>query len=161
MSIHIVFGSKMGGTKGLADMIAAELTQRGHQVTLADAAHATFDQRTQAVVVAGALYSGHWHGDAIRFVKRNAKALRELPVWLVASGPLDDSADNGAVPPTADVAKLAAEIGARGTETFGGVLDEHAQGFIAKAMLKNGKGGDYRSPEHVATWVVELDRTLA
>jgi len=78
----------------------------------------------------------------------------------VSSGPLDGTADQGTLPPTSDVANLAAEIGARGTETFGGVLDDNAQGFIAKSMLKNGKGGDFRSPEHVASWLEAVETVL-
>jgi len=160
VNVLIVFGSKAGGTKGLADMIGAELARRGHAVTVCDAAKAAVSQDMQAVIVAGALYSGGWHGDAAGFVKRNRKLLDGLPTWLVSSGPLDDTADQGTLPPTPGVAKLAAEIEARGTETFGGVLDGNAKGFIAKSMVKNGRGGDFRSPEHVAAWVEQIESVL-
>ena len=160
MNVLIVFGSKAGGTKGLADMIGAELAGRGHAVTVSDAAKAAVGQDVQAVIVAGALYSGSWHGDAVVFVRKNRELLSGLPTWLVSSGPLDGKADLGALPPTPVVAKLAAEIGARGTETFGGVLDENAKGFIAKSMVKHGKGGDFRSPEHVAAWVGQIESVL-
>jgi menaquinone-dependent protoporphyrinogen oxidase len=160
MKMQIVYASKTGGTKGLADMINSELTKRGHLVTVSDASQATIDKDTQVVIVAGALYNGHWHGDAAKFVKKNCEQLRGLPVWLVSSGPLDDTADRSALRPVADVTKLATDIGARGTETFGGVLDEHAQGFTAKSMFKNGKGGDFRSPLHIAAWVDGLESDL-
>ena len=160
MNFLIVFGSNMGGTKGLAAMIGEELARRGHSVTVADAAKAAISQDVQAVIVAGAIYSGRWHSDAVRFVKKSRKLLTGLPTWLVSSGPLDGTADQGTLPPTSDVANLAAEIGARGTETFGGVLDDNAQGFIAKSMLKNGKGGDFRSPEHVASWLEAVETVL-
>ena len=160
MNFLIVFGSNMGGTKGLAVMIGEKLVRRGHSVTVADAAKAAISQDVQAVIVAGAIYSGRWHSDAVRFVKKNRKLLTGLPTWLVSSGPLDGTADQGTLPPTSDVANLATEIGARGTETFGGVLDDNAQGFIAKSMLKNGKGGDFRSPEHVASWLEAVETVL-
>jgi len=161
VDVQIVFGSWTGGTAGLAEMVASELAQRGHAVSVANAAKTGVRADAQAVIVVGALRTGRWHGDAVRFVKRNAKALRALPVWLVSSGPLDDTADQGTIAPTSDVAKLATEVGARGTQTFGGLLDENAQGFIAKSMLKNGRGGDFRSPQHVASWVDTVVTGLA
>ena len=74
------------------------------------------------VAGAGALYANRWHRDARRFVRRNTAALRELPVWLVSSGPLSDSAEHQEIPPTRQVAKLAKRVGARGHVTFGGRL---------------------------------------
>jgi menaquinone-dependent protoporphyrinogen oxidase len=36
--------------------------------------------------------------------------------------------------------------------TFGGRLAEGAQGFIARQILKQGKGGDFRDREQIRTW---------
>jgi menaquinone-dependent protoporphyrinogen oxidase len=71
-----------------------------------------------AVIVAGALYANRWHRDARRFVRQSGAALRKLPVWLVSSGPLDDSAEQHDIPPTSQVRKLAARVGARGHVTL-------------------------------------------
>ncbi|MDZ7882757.1 MAG: flavodoxin domain-containing protein [Mycobacterium sp.] len=57
-----------------------------------------------AVIVAGALYANRWHRDARRFVRPNTESLRTMPVWLVSSGPLDDSAARRSIAPTAQVA---------------------------------------------------------
>ena len=108
-----------------------------------------------AVVVVGALYANRWHRDARRFVRRNTAALRELPVWLVSSGPLDDSAEHQDIPPTKQVAKLANRIGARGHVTFGGRLSPHATGFPASAMAKT-HAGDWRDQAHIRRWVESL-----
>lgn len=56
------------------------------------------------------------------FAYRHRAALTAIPVWLVASGPLDDSADAGTTPAVPQVAAAAAVIGARGEVTFGGWL---------------------------------------
>ncbi|MDR1799046.1 MAG: flavodoxin domain-containing protein [Bifidobacteriaceae bacterium] len=158
--VQIVYGSKWGGTKGLAEMIGAELTKRGDTVTVADAAGASLDPAAQAVIVAGALRSGGWHKAAAGFVKQNAQALRGLPVWLVSSGPLDDSAAQRTLPPMPSVAKLAQSVSARGCVTFGGVLDENATGLIAKSLIRSGKGGDFRSPHQIAAWVDTIEKDL-
>ncbi|MGZ5380005.1 MAG: hypothetical protein ACXWD8_19055 [Mycobacterium sp.] len=101
------------------------------------------------VIVVGALYAKQMapRRSAIR-VKRNAAALRKLPVWLVSSGPLDESAEQSDIPATPQVRKLAAAVGARGHVTFGGRLAPDAMGFPASAMAKT-NAGDWRDPEHV------------
>lgn len=151
MRVLIAFGSQRGGTAGLADMIDDALRELGceTEVSPADGIYdlAGFD----AVIVASALYANRWHRDARRFVKRNTTALRQLPVWLVSSGPLDDSAEQSDIPPTKQVAKLASRIGARGHVTFGGRLSPHAAGFPASAMAKT-RAGDWRDPAHVWSW---------
>lgn len=83
----------------------------------------------------------------------------ELPVWLVNSGPLDDSAEQRDIPPTAQVAKLASRVGARGHVTFGGRLEPGAKGFPASAMAKT-EAGDWRSPAHVRRGVTTVINEL-
>jgi menaquinone-dependent protoporphyrinogen oxidase len=78
-----------------------------------------------------------------------------LPVWLVSSGPLDDSAAQQDIPPTSQVRKLAARVGARGHATFGGRLSPDAKGLLARAMAKN-SAGDWRDPAHVRRWVATV-----
>ena len=112
-----------------------------------------------AVIVAGALYALRWHRDARRFVRRNAKVLRRLPVWLVASGPLDATARAGKLPPVRQVAKLMESIGAKGQVTFGGRLEPDAKGFPASAMAKK-VSGDWRDPEQVREFASRVARSL-
>ncbi|ULP42641.2 flavodoxin domain-containing protein [Mycobacterium lentiflavum] len=155
MRVLVSFGSKRGGTAGLAAMIGEALTAAGCEVLVSPAKNVYDLIGVDAVIVAGALYANRWHRDARRFVRRNAAALRELPVWLVSSGPLDASAEDNDIPPTAQVAKLARRVGARGHVTFGGRLEPDAKGFPASAMAKK-KAGDWRSPAHVRRWVASV-----
>ncbi|OBH05800.1 hypothetical protein A5696_25190 [Mycobacterium sp. E2699] len=152
MRVLVTFGSKRGGTGGLATMIGDALTDAGCDAVVHPAKHAGGLDGIDAVIVAGALYANRWHRDARRFVRRNTLALRGLPVWLVSSGPLDDSAEKRDIPPTAQVAKLLHRVGARGHVTFGGRLEPDAKGFPASAMAKK-RAGDWRSPAHVRRWV--------
>jgi menaquinone-dependent protoporphyrinogen oxidase len=108
-----------------------------------------------AVVVGGALYMSRWHRDAVRFVKRHAAALRDLPVWFFSSGPLDDSARDGALAAVPQVQALAAAIEAKGHMTFGGRLQPDAKGFIAHRMAKT-TAGDWRDPQQVREWVHQI-----
>ena len=111
------------------------------------------------MIVVSALYANRWHRETRRFIRRHTAALREMPVWLVSSGPLDDSAEQADIPPTKQVAKLANRIGARGHVTFGGRLSPHATGFPASAMAKT-HAGDWRDENHVRSWVESLVAAL-
>lgn len=133
-------------------MIGDALTESGYEAIVSPAKDVGALEGVDAVIVAGALYANRWHRDARRFVRRNSSALRELPSWLVSSGPLDDSAEDRDIPPTSQVAKLVHRIGARGHVTFGGRLEPDAKGFPASAMAKK-KAGDWRNPAHVRRWV--------
>ena len=161
MTILVVHGSKRGGTQGLAEMIAAALSELGHDVRVAPAGKAGGLTGVEAVVVAGGLYANRWHVDARRFVRKNARELASMPVWLVASGPLDATADVGTTPDVPQVAASAASVDARGTTTFGGYLAPDAKGFPASAMARNGKAGDWRNPERVRAWAAEVHKELA
>ena len=92
MNVLIVYGSKLGGTAGLAHVLADALQSDGVTADVrpadADVDVMTYD----AVVVGGALYAARWHRSARKFVKRNTSQLRERPVFMFSSGPLDDSA---------------------------------------------------------------------
>lgn len=155
MRFLVAFGSKRGGTAGVAAMIGDALVANGCQVAVSPA-HLVYDlDDVDAVIVAGALYANRWHRDARRFVRRHTSALRRMPVWLVSSGPLDDSATRTDIPPTRQVAKLARRVEARGHITFGGRLAPDARGFPARSMART-RGGDWRDKAHVQRWVAML-----
>ena len=155
MRVLIAFGSKRGGTAGLADMIGDALREARCEAVVSPASGIYDVTEFDAVIVVSALYANRWHRDARRFIRRHTAALRKMPVWLVSSGPLDESAEQTEIGPTKQVAKLASQIGARGHVTFGGRLLPHAKGFPASAMAKS-RAGDWRDRNHVQRWVESL-----
>ena len=69
------------------------------------------------------------------------------------------SAVTGAIPPVKQVAKLMAQVGARGQVTFGGRLESTARGFPASAMAKK-SAGDWRDRAQVHTWAASVASEL-
>ena len=65
-------------------MIGDALSADGLVADVRPAPHAGSPIGYDAVIVAGALYASRWSRDARRFVRRNARVLRGLPVWCVA-----------------------------------------------------------------------------
>lgn len=160
-SVLIAYGSKRGGTRGIAETILAEFHRRGFAATVVPAADRSADPADyDAVVICGGLYAMHWDGSARRFAARHRAVLRERPVWLVSSGPLDDTAATSDLPPVSGVERIAQRIGARGCQTFGGRLEPDAKGFVASRMARS-MAGDWRDGKQIAGWVDRVADELA
>jgi len=152
MRALIVYGTRGGGTAGLAHMMATAFEREGWRADVRDAADAPGIGDVDVVVVGGGLYAGRWVASVRHWAARHKATLKVVPVWFFSSGPLDDSARAGDLAPAPSVAKLAREIEISGHMTFGGYLDQHPKGFIARQMAKR-SAGDWRDPDQVAEWV--------
>lgn len=159
MRILITWGSKRGGTEGIARMLGEALHRDGLEVVLRPARQVGRIDGFDAVIVGGALYANRWHRDARTFVTRHLRALHRVPVWMFSSGPLDDSADRAEIAPPAQVQALMERAGALGHRTFGGRLAADAEGLAAREMAKK-LAGDWRNPARIAAWADELARAL-
>lgn len=135
--VLVAYASKMGGTAGIAEAIAAELRSCGADVDLRDARDAPDVLGYDAVLVGSAIYAGRWQRSAVTLLRRVLHA-RELPkVWLFHSGPTGPDAGAKSVPSPRKVAALADELGAVSPETFGGRIEAAtAKGLIARSMAR-------------------------
>ena len=153
MRVLVAYGSKMGGTEGLAEMLGDELRSLGHDVAVQRGRDTRDVAEFDAVVIGGALYYFFlWHKEARRVVRKHRTALSRKPVWFFSSGPLDDSATEREIPPIKAVRKRMAQVGARGHVTFGGRLENESRGLPI---------GDWRDREHVKAWAAEISADLA
>jgi menaquinone-dependent protoporphyrinogen oxidase len=159
MRVLVTWGSRRGGTEGIARIVSETLQREGHQAEILPPSQAARASGFEAAVVGGALYANRWHPAARHFVARHEKALRAVPVWFFSSGPLDDSAARGSIPPTRQVEILMERVGALGHVTFGGRLVPDAHGFPAAAMAKK-RAGDWRAPDRIQAWAAEIGRAL-
>ena len=160
MSVLVAYATKNGGTKGLADMIGDALRGEGLDVDVEPVTVINRVDGYEAVVLGGAVYNAHWHPDARRFARRHADTLRDRPVWLFSSGPLDHSAEEHAIPAVRSAKTAIEQVQARGHETFGGKLTADAHGWIARKMVEGGRGGDFRDRAHVVAWAHEIASDL-
>lgn len=160
MRVLVTWGSRHGGTEGIANQIAAALHDAGVEVAQRAARDVDSLDGYDAVIVGGALYANRWHGDARRFVARHLTALRRVPVWLFSSGPLDDSASRATVPAVPQVAVLIDRVGAVGHATFGGRLAPDVTGWVAHAMARD-RAGDWRDPARIRAWAIDIAARLS
>jgi menaquinone-dependent protoporphyrinogen oxidase len=160
MYVLVTYGSRHGGTAGIAHMVAAALREHDIRVEVRLASEAGDAIETaDAVIVGSALYANRWDRHAHALVARHVKALRQRPVWFFSSGPLDDSASERVIPPVFEVSVLMDRVGALGHVTFGGRLDPDARGFPAHAMAKT-RAGDWRRPDIIRAWADDVARAL-
>jgi menaquinone-dependent protoporphyrinogen oxidase len=86
-SILVAYATKHGSTREVAEAVAATLAEQGTAVEVRPAAEVTDVGPYDAVVLGGSLYMGHWHRDAVRFLRRHDVELAALPVAVFAMGP--------------------------------------------------------------------------
>lgn len=159
MRVLVTWGSKHGGTEGIARILGNALEEHGFQVEIVSVDNVTGLGTFDAVIVGGALYANRWPSNVRRFVRHHTAQLRKVPVWFFSSGPLDDSAERQDIPATNQVGVLAERVGARGHITFGGRLERDVKGFPARAMAER-MSGDWRNPEHIRAWAARLATEL-
>ncbi|CCK32511.1 flavodoxin [Streptomyces davaonensis JCM 4913] len=161
-NVLVAYGTTNGSTAEIAEAVAAVLRKEGCTAEALPAASVARVTDYDAVVVGGGLYAGRWHKDARRFLRRHRTALADRPLWLFSSGPLDPSASERDIPPVPGLRRAMTRLDARAHVTFGGCLQEGAKGRIAKMIIRNGKGGDFRDFGRIEEWAAgvahELDR---
>lgn len=159
-NVLVTYGSTNGSTEEMAETVARVLRAEGLTAEARPARSVTNLNPYDAVVVGGALYTGRWHRDTRRFVRRHRRDLAVRPVWFFSSGPLDDTAARRDVPPVPGVRKAMTRLDVREHVTFGGRLTEGAAGRMARMLLRGGKGGDFRDTAATETWAAGIAEEL-
>ena len=164
ITLLVAYAGKMGGTKGIATAIDAELSSAGIDVTFLDAADVHSVERFDAAVLGSALYTRRWRPDAVRVLKllsRRTIEIGSIPTWLFQSGPCGDGAQTQQEASPMKVRRYADRIGAAHPITFGGRLDPaSATGFISRKMATGALAGDFRDFDVIRTWAQQIAASL-
>lgn len=123
--VLVVYASRHGGNRGIAERIATILGGEGldsHAASVRDKPDPT---TADALVIGSGVYFGNWLNEGRRYVRKNTKALLERPVWLFSSGPVgppDEETKRDAVLGRA-VAELEVLTNPRDHRVFAGAFD--------------------------------------
>lgn len=169
MRVLVVYATRYGATRGIAERITAELNERGHRAAMVAAAKAQGVDGYDAFVVGSAVFIGRWMKEASGFVRRHSAALADKPVWLFSSGPIgqttgEEKALESSVPK--DIAELEPLVHARGHRVFFGAFDHakldlgHKLVFAMPAMKRLMVDGDYRDWKAIDAWAEEIAASL-
>jgi menaquinone-dependent protoporphyrinogen oxidase len=179
MKVLVVYATKHGATRGIAEHITERLRLRGHDVELQEATAVGSVSDYDAFVVGSAAYMGGWLGEATTFVRRHRNLLASRPVWLFSSGPvgpeLVDKKGRDVLVASApkEFAEFDEAIRPRDERVFFGAYDPDAEpvGMAERLagrffrMMPEVKAalpaGDYRDWPAVEGWADEIAAQLA
>jgi menaquinone-dependent protoporphyrinogen oxidase len=173
MKALIVYGTRAGGTRGIAEEIAKTLGEQGYTTLVKDAKDAkrVSVNEFDLIVIGSSIWATMWSRAATSFIKRNVKVLEGKKVALFASGL------SGGDPAQRDygiknyLEKVAAKfpsIKPISMELFGGYVDFNSPNFFVRilgnAMKKDlqAKGIDVSKPYDtrdmlaIKKWALEI-----
>jgi len=94
LRVLLVYATRHGSTREVADAVAEELRAAGHKVDQRPAAEAPGPAGYDAVVVGGPMIMG-WHRQAVRFVAKHRKGLAEVPLaFFITAASLTDCGES-------------------------------------------------------------------
>lgn len=170
MKTIVVYASKYGATKAIAESIAEMLQQAGMQAEVRSVNAVPNPGDYDALVIGSAVYMGHWMDEPTDFVRRNRGVLAGRPVWLFSSGPLQlgpgiSSVNDPKLEPK-EIAELRQAIHPRDHKIFFGALDPNKLGFKHRALRKLPAArallpeGDFRDWNDIDAWANGIARAL-
>jgi menaquinone-dependent protoporphyrinogen oxidase len=178
--VQVVYASRHGGTKGIAERIAEVVRSEGAEVAIADAADRPDASGFDACIVGSGVYIGSWLKEGIEFLDRNQSILAQRPVWLFSSGPLPGSsketdtqdplelalgpADGPGSGGRKKIAALSVAIGPRDHRVFLGAFDpkdppKSIQERLVRLMPASKKilpAGDFRDWDAIEAWARDI-----
>jgi menaquinone-dependent protoporphyrinogen oxidase len=156
----------MGSTREIAERIAGQLRASGLEAEAVPAGERPDPSGWHAFVVGAGIYAGHWHPDAIEYVRANRAVLSEHPVWLFSSGPVGSAATRHEPAEPKEIGEVRNLVGPRDHRTFGGAFDRAnvdqaglgpASTFIAARLIPE---GDFRDWGEIEAWASHIARDL-
>jgi len=161
MNAWVVFASKYGSTREVAEAIAEELG-RAHNVRVRDAAEVKGFDGADAVVLGSAIYAGHWLKPARTLLEERVDELVSRPTWLFSVGPIGDPPQPADAGPEG-ISEAMDAVRARGHEVFAGKLDHAALSRIERLMVRalRAPEGDFRDWGAIRAWARSVAAELS
>ena len=184
-TVFVVYGSRHGGTRGIAERIGEVLQSEGIEAVVSASDQTGDILGADAFVIGSGVYMGSWLKEPLDFMTRNQEVLAARPTWLFSSGPLPGSSKNTIDTDPVTVAlgpvdgpgsggrkkveALSATIHPRDHRVFRGAFDPNDQPRTMAErlirMMPASKGilptGDFRDWDEIEAWAREIATTLA
>jgi menaquinone-dependent protoporphyrinogen oxidase len=156
MKALIVYGSKHGSTRKIAEELSAVLTKERFEVRIANARENLNNVADYDVVIVGsAIQARSWLREAKLFMRRNEDVLKTRSVWLFSSG-LRPEDPRSVTPKVISVFNDA--IGPKDHRFFPGSFDPSKVSVVHRAIIKLPgirsmfPVGDFRDWNDIRSW---------
>jgi menaquinone-dependent protoporphyrinogen oxidase len=161
MVVRVVYASKYGSTREVAEAIAEEVG-REHDVVAQDAGGAGGFEGVDAIVLGSAIYGGRWLDPARDLAGKRAYELTGRPIWLFSVGPIGDPLKPEDAGPDG-ISETIERLGARGHEIFAGKLDYSKLGRLERLMVRalHAPAGDFRDWDAIRAWARSICEVLS
>jgi menaquinone-dependent protoporphyrinogen oxidase len=163
--VLVAYATRFGSTRGVAERIAARLTERGLEVRLAPVAEVDGVGEFDAVVFGSPVFDQRWMPEAEGFALRNRTALAQRPVWLFSVGTFGDS--KRLIGPLMrreprDIGELQQAVAPRGYRVFAGVIDRRQWPLGSRLFFHafGGRLGDNRDWPQIDAWAEQIAGAL-
>lgn len=164
MRALVVYGTKSGCTAGIAERIGETLSANGFVVRVASAQEAGDAGDYDAVIVGSGVRAGQWHESAKAWMRKNADALKAMPVALYTCGLVITTAGK-----TDEVRAytdpIIEEIGVTPVDIglFAGWNQPSEFSMLERGVMKIMKApvGDFRDWNVIASWAETLTSKLS
>lgn len=160
-SVLVVYASRHGATRGVAERIAARIGELGRLVELRAADEVADFSAYEAVVLGSAIYDRAWLPAADVLVRANLGSLANRRVWLFSVGSFADThrvMGRLMLRSPRGIAELRRAIGPRGYRVFGGVIRREQWPWFGRALLRalGGHLGDNRDWAQIDAWARDI-----
>jgi menaquinone-dependent protoporphyrinogen oxidase len=170
MRVLVVYASRAGSTRGIAEFVGEKLRANGIQADLREADSSVDPGGYDAFVIGSAVYQYHWLKEAREFVSKNSAVLGSRPVWVFSSGPTGpkdvdkkgrDLREATAPKERDEIRRL---INPRDHHIFFGAFFpdrvKGAMGFFARMTPKE-EQGDFRNWAEIEAWANGIAKELS
>lgn len=166
MRVAVIYGSRLGSARGIAERIGARLGASGLDVQVAAAQGLGELPAADAYVIGSGVYGQHWMKHAAELVKRSKSALSARPVWLFSVGPVGQWATSSSPIEPKEMAGFRRSIGPVDHRIFAGSLDRATldgsdlsavERFVSRKFMPE---GDWRDWAAIDAWADGIARRL-
>ena len=164
--VLVVYGSRLGATRGIAERVVARLGAAGLDASVAAADRIADLPAADAYIIGSGVYAQHWMKEAAELVRRNRSTLAAKPVWLFSSGPVGRLATVPNPVETREIAGFRRSIHPRGHRVFAGAIDRatlassdlsRVESFVTRRFMAD---GDFRDWAAIDAWADGIAREL-
>lgn len=166
MHVLVVYATRHGSTRGVAERLTQRLRDQGLSVDLYDLPSVVHPDAYDAVVVGSAVYGQTWLPEGRSFVRRHAGVLGAQPLWTFSVGRLISQSlllRRIGWPDAKDVGEIARWANPVGHRFFNGSIAAPGLWFHQRMAfrLAGGRYGDFRDWPEIDAWADEIAAHLS